>query len=169
MSRVTSESIERVRQAADMVEIVSAHTELRRRGARWLGLCPFHDERTPSFSVDPVDKVYYCFGCGAGGDIFSFLEEKEGLDFRDAVEQLADRYGVELEFEPGGRDDERRRSRERLLELLAKTAGVLCALPVGLGRGGAAPAPTSRDAASAARCSRSSAWVTRPAPGTGCW
>ena len=122
MSRVSSESIERVRQAADMVEVVSAHTELRRRGTRWLGLCPFHDERTPSFSVDPAEKLYYCFGCQAGGNIFTFLEEKEGLDFRDAVEQLADRYGVELEFEQGGRDDERRRARERLLELLAKTS-----------------------------------------------
>ncbi|HZO61124.1 MAG TPA: DNA primase [Solirubrobacterales bacterium] len=122
MSRVTPESIERVRLAADMVEVVSAHTELRRRGARYLGLCPFHDERTPSFSVDPAEKLYYCFGCQAGGNIFTFLEEKEGLDFRDAVEQLADRYGVELEFEQGGRDDERRRARERLLELLSKTA-----------------------------------------------
>ena len=81
---------------------------------------------------EPVEKVYYCFGCQAGGDVFSFLEEKEGLDFRDAVEQLADRYGVELEFEPGGRDDERRRTRERLLELLGKTVDLLRALPVGL-------------------------------------
>jgi DNA primase len=122
VSRVTSETIERVRTAADMVEVVQAHTELRQRGARWLGLCPFHDERTPSFSVDPVEKLYYCFGCQAGGNIFTFLEEKEGLDFRDAVEQLADRYGVELEYDTGGRDDERRRERERLIELLSKTA-----------------------------------------------
>ena len=122
MSRVTGESIERVRTAADMVEVVQAHTELRQRGARWLGLCPFHDERTPSFSVDPVEKLYYCFGCQAGGNIFTFLEEKEGLDFRDAVEQLADRYGVELEYDTGGRDDERRKQRERLIELLSKTA-----------------------------------------------
>ena len=122
MSRVTGESIERVRTAADMVEVVSAHTELRQRGVRWLGLCPFHDERTPSFSVDPAEKLYYCFGCQAGGNIFTFLEEKEGLDFRDAVEQLADRYGVELEYDTGGRDDERRRERERLIGLLSKTA-----------------------------------------------
>ena len=122
MSRATAESIERVRAAADMVEVVSGHTELRQRGVRYLGLCPFHDERTPSFSVDPVEKLYYCFGCQAGGDIFTFLEEKEGLDFRDAVEQLADRYGVELEFDAGGRGDERRRERDRLLDLLGKTA-----------------------------------------------
>ena len=79
MSRATPESIERVRAAADMVEVVSAHTELRRQGARWTGLCPFHDERTPSFSVDPGEKLYYCFGCQAGGNIFTFLEEKEGI------------------------------------------------------------------------------------------
>ena len=122
MSRISAESIERVRQAADMVEVVSGHTELRRRGTRWLGLCPFHDERTPSFSVDAAEKLYYCFGCQAGGNIFTFLEEKEGLDFRDAVEQLADRYGVELEYDTGGQGDERRRERERLLDLLSKTA-----------------------------------------------
>jgi DNA primase len=96
---------------------------LRRRGARYLGLCPFHDERTPSFSVDPTTKLYYCFGCQAGGDVFGFLQEKEGLDFRQAVEQLADRYGIDLSSEAGDPQDEaRRRGRQRLHELLAKTA-----------------------------------------------
>ena len=123
MSRVAPESVERVRVAADIVEIISGHTELRRRGARWTGLCPFHDERTPSFSVDPTANLYYCFGCQAGGDVFSFLQEKEGLDFRQAVEQLADRYGVQLNYESRDpAEDERRRGRERLHELLSKTA-----------------------------------------------
>ncbi len=123
MSRVTSESVEAVRQAADIAEVVSGYTDLRRSGARFTGLCPFHDERTPSFSVDPSAGLYYCFGCQAGGDVFGFLMEKEGLEFRDAVEQLADRYGVELAFDtkdPG--EDQRRRRRERLLEMLSKTA-----------------------------------------------
>jgi DNA primase len=124
MSLLTSESVERVRAAADIVEIISAHTELRRRGGRFVGLCPFHDERTPSFSVDPSNSLYYCFGCQVGGDVFGFLQEKEGLEFREAVEQLADRYGVELEYESADpAADERRRGRERLLELLAKAAG----------------------------------------------
>jgi DNA primase len=124
MSRLTSESVERVRAAADIAEIVSAHTELRRRGARYLGLCPFHEERTPSFSVDPTSKLYYCFGCQVGGDVFGFLQEKEGLDFREAVEQLADRYGIELSYEAlDPQEEARHRGRDRLYTLLEKTAG----------------------------------------------
>ncbi len=99
MSRFTADSVERIKQAADIVEIISAHTDLRRSGTRYTGLCPFHDERSPSFSVDPQEKLYHCFGCGVGGDVIKFVEEKEGLSFPDAVEALADRYGVELDRE----------------------------------------------------------------------
>ena len=123
MAKVTQESIERVREAADIVEVVQGHTDLRRQGSRYTGLCPFHDERTPSFSVDPTEKLYYCFGCQAGGDVFKFVQEKEGLDFPQALERLADRYGVELAYDSTDpREEERRRDRERLHELLAKTA-----------------------------------------------
>src|SRR5712691_7213717 len=97
MAQITSESVERVKAAADIVEVVSAHTDLRRTGQRFTGLCPFHEERTPSFSVDPQEKLYYCFGCEAGGDVFRFVQEKEGLGFPEAVETLAERYGVEIE------------------------------------------------------------------------
>jgi DNA primase len=122
LSRISSESIEQVRTAADIVEVIQGYTELRRQGARFTGLCPFHDERTPSFSVDPMEKLYYCFGCQVGGDVFTFLQEKDGLEFRDAVEQLADRYGVELGMESADpREAERRRERDRLQELLRKT------------------------------------------------
>ena len=93
----TDESLERVRTAATSSRSARGHTDLRQRGTRWLGLCPFHDERTPSFSVDSSNNLYYCFGCQAGGDVFNFVQEKEGLDFRQAVEHLADRFGVELE------------------------------------------------------------------------
>src|SRR5919109_409775 len=99
MARFSTETIERVKESVDIVEIVSAHTDLRRQGQRMVGLCPFHEERTPSFSVDPREKLYYCFGCEQGGDVFRFLQEKEGLSFPDAVESLADRYAVELERE----------------------------------------------------------------------
>ncbi|MDQ3571718.1 MAG: DNA primase [Actinomycetota bacterium] len=124
MARFSQDSIERVKEAADIVEVVSAHTDLRQSGQRLTGLCPFHDERTPSFSVNAVEKVYHCFGCGVGGDVITFLEEKEGLDFAGAVESLADRYGVELEREDEDpRLEAERKRRSRLVELLDRTAG----------------------------------------------
>jgi DNA primase len=124
MALISPDSLERVKQAADIVEVVSAHTDLRRQGARWVGLCPFHEERTPSFSVEPQEKLYHCFGCGVGGDVIKFVEEKEGLGFAEAVELLADRYGVELEREQEDpRAEARRQRRRRLEELLERTAG----------------------------------------------
>jgi DNA primase len=121
----TNESRDRVRDAVDFVELVSARTELRRAGpSRMEGLCPFHDERTPSFGIDPAQKVYHCFGCQASGDVFTFVQETEGVDFKGALELLAERYGVELQREQEDpREAERRRQRERLLELLKRTAG----------------------------------------------
>jgi DNA primase len=123
MAKLSEDSVARVKEAADIVEIVSAHTDLRRAGVRFSGLCPFHDERTPSFSVDPQEKLYYCFGCEAGGDVFRFLQEKEGLSFPDAVESLAERYGVEVERdEEDPRAEAARRRKVRLGELLERTA-----------------------------------------------
>jgi DNA primase len=123
VSRFTPETVERVKDASDIVDIVSAHTELRRAGERFMGLCPFHEERTPSFSVDAREKLYHCFGCGVGGDVIKFVEEKEDLAFPDAVEALADRYGVEIERERDDpRAEEARRRRARLGELLERTA-----------------------------------------------
>jgi DNA primase len=69
----TAGSVERVKEASDIVEVISAHTDLRRSGVRYTGLCPFHDERSPSFSVDPAEKLYHCFGCGVGGDVIKFV------------------------------------------------------------------------------------------------
>jgi DNA primase len=124
MALYTSNSRDRVRDTVDFVELVSTRTELRRAGPRsYEGLCPFHEERTPSFGIDPTEKVYYCFGCQASGDVFTFVQETEGVDFRGALELLADRYGIELELEredPG--EAEQRQRRGRLLELLARTA-----------------------------------------------
>jgi DNA primase len=124
MARYTQDSRERVRDAVDFEELVGARTELKRSGARRVsGLCPFHDERTPSFGIDPVEKLYHCFGCGAGGDVFSFVMETEGLDFAGALESLADRYGVELEREAEDPAAAARRERtDRLLALLERTA-----------------------------------------------
>ena len=123
MALFTKDSIERVRDAVDMVALVGAKTDLRRVGSRWTGLCPFHDERTPSLSVDPERKLYHCFGCGAGGDAIRFVQETEAVDFPEAVEALADRTGVRLEREQDDPAAERRRRRrERLLALLDRAA-----------------------------------------------
>lgn len=124
MARYSDESRERVRDAVDFVELVGARTELRKAGVRrYVGLCPFHDERSPSFGIDPVEKLYHCFGCGEGGDVFKFVMQTESLDFAAALESLADRAGVELEREEEDpRAAERRTRRERLLALLERTA-----------------------------------------------
>ncbi len=104
-----------------MVELVGARTELRRAGGRMVGLCPFHDERTPSFSVNVEQKLYHCFGCGEGGDAIGFVQQTEALDFPGAVEFLATRYGVELKREEEDpQAEERRRRRERMLKLLER-------------------------------------------------
>jgi DNA primase len=124
MARYADDSRDRVRDAVDMVDLVSARTELRRAGPnRYEGLCPFHEERTPSFGVDPHKKVYHCFGCGVGGDAFTFVQETEGLDFVAALELLADRYDVELRREEEDpRAAERRQRRERLYALLGRAS-----------------------------------------------
>jgi DNA primase len=123
MARYTDESVERVRDAVDIVELIGTRIELRRAGAdHFSGLCPFHDERTPSFSVTPSKKVYYCFGCQASGDAFTFVRETQGLDFPAALEQLADRYHVTLELaEEDPRAAARRQHQARLYELLERT------------------------------------------------
>src|SRR4051794_7425854 len=124
MGLYTKDSIERVRDSVDMVELVGARTDLRRVGnGRWMGLCPFHDERTPSLSVDADKRLYHCFGCGESGDAIDFVEATESFDFKEAIEHLADRYGVELKREQEDpRAEERRKRRERLLRLLDRTA-----------------------------------------------
>ena len=124
MALFTKDSIDRVREAVDMVELVGAKTDLRRVGSRFTGLCPFHDERTPSFSVDAERKLYHCFGCGEGGDAIRFVQETEALDFPEAVEVLGDRYGVRLEREEDDpAAEQRRRRREQLHALLERAAG----------------------------------------------
>ena len=124
MARIRDSSVRDVVAAADMVEVVSQRTPLRRAsGSRFTGRCPFHEEKTPSFSVNPVEKLYYCFGCGKGGDVISFVRETENLDFVGAVEWLADRFRVPIEVEEQSPHVEaERRRRERLYAVLDQTA-----------------------------------------------
>ena len=123
MARIKDSSVRDVVAAADMVEVVSGRTQLRRAsGSRFTGRCPFHEERTPSFSVNPVDKLYYCFGCGKGGDLISFVRETENLDFVGAIEWLAERFRVPIEIEEASpRIEAERRRRDRLYALLEQT------------------------------------------------
>ncbi len=120
MARIKDSSVRDVVAASDIVEVVSQRTALRRAsGQRYTGRCPFHEERTPSFSVNPVEKLYYCFGCGKGGDVVSFVRETDNLDFVGAIEWLAERFRVTLEYEESSPQAEAARSRrERLFALL---------------------------------------------------
>jgi DNA primase len=124
VSRYTADSRDRVLDAVDMIALVSSRTDLRRAGVNsYFGLCPFHDERSGSFHVRPDEKHYHCFGCQSSGDPFTFVMETEGLDFKAAMESLADRFGVQLETEaedPAAAA--RRERRERLHSLMSRTA-----------------------------------------------
>jgi DNA primase len=123
VARIKDASVEAVKQAADIVVLVEARTRLRKVGGRYTGLCPFHQEKTPSFSVSPDRGTYHCFGCGVGGDAISFVEETEGVDFVGAIEWLADRFNVPLEYEDASPEaDAARRRRERLYALLDQAA-----------------------------------------------
>ena len=120
MARIKDQSVRDVVAAADIVDVVGLRTSLRKSsGTRFMGRCPFHDERSPSFSVNSDLNLYHCFGCGKGGDVISFVRETEGLDFVGAIEWLAERFRVTLEYDESSpqADDERRR-RERLFAVL---------------------------------------------------
>ena len=112
--RINDDDIQALRERADLAAVIGGHTALARNGARLKGLCPFHAEKTPSFSVDPARGFYHCFGCGEGGDVFRFLQKIEALSFPEAVERLARIVGYELRYEeltPGQRKALGRRTR----------------------------------------------------------
>lgn len=85
-----------IKEAADIVQVIGEQVELRKSGARFMGLCPFHGEKTPSFTVHPSNQFFYCFGCGASGDVFSFMMQYHNIDFPEAVKQLAQRCNIAL-------------------------------------------------------------------------
>ena len=93
---IPDEKVEEVRSASDIVDVVGEYVRLKKRGSKFVGLCPFHTEKTPSFNVDPKDHLFYCFGCQKGGDTFTFLREVEHVDFPEAVRMLAERAGIAL-------------------------------------------------------------------------
>jgi uncharacterized membrane protein YgcG len=104
--RLHSDTIEEVKQKADIVEVISEHVALKKRGKDYMGLCPFHDEKTPSFSVSPSKQLYYCFGCNAGGDTVKFLMEFNRTSFFDVVLELARDYSIRVRYEDGSFDED---------------------------------------------------------------
>jgi DNA primase len=100
--RIADDTIEEVRRASDIVDVISQYLQLRKRGKNFLGLCPFHQEKTPSFNVSPEKQMYHCFGCGVGGNVFTFVMEHEKVSFVEAVRTLAQRAGITLPAEGAG-------------------------------------------------------------------
>ncbi|MFP4228119.1 MAG: DNA primase [Salinivenus sp.] len=113
---IPDEKIDEIRAAADLVDVAGDYVQLKRSGSRFMALCPFHNEDTPSFSVDPDQNLYYCFGCGSGGDVFKFVQEIEGVGFLESVRILGERYGIPLPEEDA--DPEAANERESILHAL---------------------------------------------------
>ncbi len=121
--RYSDDIIEEVRQKNDIVDVVSQYVKLTRKGSSYFGLCPFHNEKTPSFSVTPGKQMYYCFGCGAGGNVFNFIMEYENYTFGEALKHLADRAGVELpQIEYSKAVKEKAQQKAELLEINKQAA-----------------------------------------------
>lgn len=132
MPLIPEETIERVKAATDIVEVVSEHVQMRQAGRNWLGLCPFHNEKTPSFNVQPEVQIYHCFGCGVGGDVVKFLQEIDKVSFVEAVTFLAQRAGIPVPRRDGGAvEDERNDQLFRANELAAKYFHYMLRQPAG--------------------------------------
>lgn len=99
--RIPDSKIEEIRNSANIVDIISSYVQLKKRGRNFIGLCPFHQEKTPSFTVTEEKQIYHCFGCGAGGNVFKFLMEYKSISFIEAVQEIADSLGISLEYEQG--------------------------------------------------------------------
>ncbi|WP_374717947.1 DNA primase [Neobacillus sp.] len=110
--RIPEEKIDQIRQALDIVEVVSDYVGLKKQGRNYFGLCPFHGENTPSFSVSSDKQIFHCFGCGAGGNVFSFIMDIEGISFQEAVVKLAERANIELEMNVTSNLGEKKASKE---------------------------------------------------------
>jgi DNA primase len=122
VARIKDESVERVKAAMEILPLVEDVVRLRKAGSTYKGLCPFHQERTPSFTVSPARGTFKCFGCGEGGDAITFVQQTENLDFVGAIELLARRFGVELEYEEASPEQEQRRQRDARLRALLERA-----------------------------------------------
>ena len=98
MGFIPQDKIDEIKSVADIVSVIGDYVELKRSGSNYIGLCPFHNEKTPSFSVSPSKGIFHCFGCGVGGDVISFIMQKEGLSYPEAIKFLADKLGTSKEI-----------------------------------------------------------------------
>ena len=110
-------TLEQIRAASDIVDVIGSYLPLKRAGANFVALCPFHKEKTPSFNVNPHRQIFHCFGCHKGGDVFAFVKEYENIDFPEAVRRLADRAKIPLEYEKNAGEQQSRHLKERLLQV----------------------------------------------------
>ena len=122
MLRYSDELIEEVRQSNDIVDIISQYVHLTRKGRNYFGLCPFHNEKSPSFSVSPDRQIFHCFGCGVGGNVYTFLMKIEGITFKDAVEQLAERANIQLPVLNNNADNAREELKAKVYKVNEFTA-----------------------------------------------
>src|ERR1043166_2072964 len=114
---ISTATREQIRAANDIVEVIGSYLPLKKAGANFVALCPFHKEKTPSFNVNPRLQTFHCFGCHKGGDVFSFLKEYEHIDFPDAVKRLAERAKIPLEYEQGTGEQQARHIKDTLLQI----------------------------------------------------
>lgn len=117
MVRYSEELIDEIRNSNDIVDIISQYVILKRSGRNFFGLCPFHKEKTPSFSVSPDKQIFHCFGCGAGGNVIHFISKIENVDFKESLEILADRAGIKLPTLENNVDSKRLELKEKVYEI----------------------------------------------------
>src|SRR6266550_4339861 len=110
-------TLEQIRAASDIVDVIGSYLPLKRAGATFRALCPFHKEKTPSFNVYPHLQIFKCFGCQKGGNVFTFVKEYENIEFPEAVRRLAERARIPLEYEKGQADQQSRSLKENLLQI----------------------------------------------------
>src|SRR5436189_200009 len=113
----SSATLEQIRAASDIVDVIGAYLPLKRAGANFVALCPFHKEKSPSFNVNPHKQIFHCFGCHKGGDVFTFIREYEGLSFIEAVRRLADKVKIPLELAQGAGAEQSRFVKDTLLQI----------------------------------------------------
>ena len=122
MARYSDELIEEIRNTNDIVDVISQYVHLKRSGRNFFGLCPFHNEKSPSFSVSPDKQIFHCFGCGVGGNVYTFLMKIEGINFVEAVQMLAERANIQLPTLENGADTVREQLKAKVYKVNEFTA-----------------------------------------------